>query len=240
MTTMTKLVIGATILAALMASLLLLQQQALARARAEQAELLNRVPDPPPVVQPPDSVAASGNNPPAELAELEALRRETSELRQRISQFSTQALAIASASASPRTNDLPVLETVRTSEARDSGQATPAALIQTFLWAISHGETNRIPQLLEFESGLNSEEAQRFLDAMVRELGKAGAQGDGPMEVRVLAESSAGGNDRWITTQDLRREGTWREPEKVRFRLTDGGWKLLVGTNGEPVSERQP
>jgi hypothetical protein len=222
---------------------ILMQRQAIERAQAENASLSasmrNVQGNAASAVAPvPVTTARSAQD----AAELESLRRESDSLHRQLTSLSSQEQTMAEAAAAARslaTTTVTPIETIKSVDARDSGQATPAATIQTFLWAVTHGETNRLASLMEFESGMNPALAKEFIDRMITELGKAAARPDGPMEVRVLSESSAGGNDRWITTQDSHQDGKWGDPEKVRFRLTDGGWRLLVGTNGEPVVDRQ-
>ena len=231
------------------AAALVLQRAAISRARAENALLTEQAanktvsPGPGPA-QPAHSISSDAKWA-SDVAELQSLRQERIELNQQMTELSARAQAIAAAAAAAAAaktaqqskDALESLALIRTADAKDAGQATPADLIQTFLWAVTHGDTNRILQLMTFDSSADPQKMQAFVDKFTRALAEAPSPG-GPVAVRIVGEVPADGNDRWISTQESREEGQWQEPERVLFRLTDSGWKLLIGTNGEPVSIR--
>jgi ketosteroid isomerase-like protein len=72
------------------------------------------------------------------------------------------------------------------------------------------------------------------------EADKTGASGivtNGPLEVRILANQVAENGDQWLVTAETHTDGTTGKTERIRIRWTNTGWRLVIGTNGEPVHE---
>jgi BMFP domain-containing protein YqiC len=222
----------------------IVQQQALARARAENAALKARLRDLPA----PSARAA----PPADADgaeqrrrdELDRLRAEAAALRTRISEFAVQAERADAADLSPKETGAAIGETIKLPQARDVGQATPAALIQSFLSSLLQGNTNRLSQLVEIDPATDPEVLQETWQEMAQaatELAGEGTNAEsdpiGPFEVRLLEEQPAEDNYRWVLTETARGNGSVDTPERIKIRQTTAGWKMVFGTNGEPVSE---
>ena len=137
-------------------SMLIIQQQALANARAEQSLLQSRFSD----LSAPRNVPVTVDAAARDRADLERLRGETTALRARMDEFSAQTQQLAATSLVHKPGGIPLGEVLRARDARDVGQATPAATMQTFLWAIFHGDTNRLAQLLVMDAKPDNKEAQ--------------------------------------------------------------------------------
>jgi RNA polymerase sigma factor (sigma-70 family) len=248
--TNTKLVVGGVLVAAALATPLLVQQQAIAKVRAEQTVLLVRQQQAaiqPESASPSAAQRAAGDSAQRDWADLERLRRETGALQARTSELAIQALLVAQARRPPATtpghnpNSTPIGETVQLADARDVGQATPAALVQTFLWAAAQGDTNRLVQLFAGAAGTDAAAVQRAMAEWIPQIAAETAKGTNasmPAEIRLLEDQPAENNDRWILTEAVKADGTLDSRDLVRVHLTDTGWRMLIGTNGLPVSER--
>lgn len=235
-----KFAVAATLVVVALPTPLLIQQQALAKARAEQSELLVRERG---LAAETESAALTTNGDIAaqrDRDDLERLRREAAALRARISELATQAKRAAAPNPALKAGGTPIGETIRLSELRDAGQATPAALLQTQMWALLHGDTNRISQLMAFDPETDMLLVQRTLD----ELHKASAKGskaflaESPLaEIRILEEQPAEHNDRWIVHEFMTKGGEVEGRSRIRVRLTDVGWKLVIRIDGRPTQE---
>jgi RNA polymerase sigma factor (sigma-70 family) len=246
--TKTKIAVGAVLLSTALVTPLLLQSHALAQTRAEQAELLARAREAPdlaaPTPPPAALVPATDNQAERDRADLERLRREAPVLRTQLSQLITQARALAKANPSLKGMGKPIGETLSDEELSEAGQATPAALWKTYMWAMSHAETNRLSQLVTFEPGTDEQTARRIME-MLRKRAEAAAQarkGRAPEEagavVRLLEERPAQNNDSWLVLEEVAADGQSRRG-RFLLRGTDAGWKLVVGqgANVRPAVE---
>ncbi len=236
--TKTKLALGVVVAAALL-SALLWQQHALEAERAEQARLLAQTAASATAAQSdPQTVSFDAEQTARERAELERLRDEAGKLRAQIDEARARAqtTVVARASATRATSAAEIV--IRTADARDSGQATPEALVQSLMWAVSHGATNRIYDMMAFEPGADLKKVESDMKGLRDEVEKARTGMIGPAEVRILSDQAAENNDHWLTTLETHGDGSVGKPERVRLRLTDTGWRLVIGTNGEPVVER--
>jgi RNA polymerase sigma factor (sigma-70 family) len=235
--TKTKIAIGTALMAGILAAPLLIQQHALAAARAEQSRLRARLRDLPAQTghatkQTPDTFDAVARD----RADLERLRHETPALRAKIAEFSAQAQQVAAASPWHKPGGIALGDVLRLRDARDAGQATPAATIQTMMWAMLQGDTNRITQLVVVEDGADVERVKKTLDELAHKAD--GLRSDDhaaeieKVEQLLLEEQPGQNDDRWMVSQAM------QEPvSRVLFRQTDTGWRLVIGTNGVPVGE---
>jgi hypothetical protein len=242
--TKTQIAIGAALLAGILSTPLIIQQQALATARAEQSELQARLRDlPAQPVQPARQVPGTIDIAARDRADLERLRVEAAALRAKIADYSAQAKELAAAIPGHKPDGIPLGNALRARDARDAGQATPAAALQTLLWAMLQGETNRITQLLVSEPGLDTQLFQKALDQLLRE--SAGMRSNDHtgesenMEVQFLEEQPGENNDRWIVMESTGTNGTVRR-SRVLFRPTDLGWRQVVDNNGDIVQQPIP
>jgi hypothetical protein len=251
-----RIVIGATLIAGSLATLLIIQQQSLASARAEQMDLqaqLHKIPTAPGPPRGRLDLAAWDR------ADLERLRREALELRSRIAELLAQARRLVTASPWHQPGGVYLDEVLRLADAGDAGQATPTAAMQTFLWALTHGDTNRFAQLMIIEAGAD---VQRLQAGMLKEVEKASDlfsynTNVQKSELLLLEEQPAENNDLWIVTEkngpndlavavmDLEGLETVLVPQpgetgRILLRPTGEGWKFVVSTNGFLVQETIP
>lgn len=243
--TKTRFAFAAVLVAGALATPLIVQQQALARARAENSALETRLRDLPAPSASTTPSANADDTAQRKRDELARLRAEAAALRTRISELAVQAQRADAADHSPKVKGTTIGQTLKPREARDMGQNTPAALVETLLSSILHGDTNRLAQLMEFDPATDPAVAQRTWQELTEEAAKASAAGtngglaqSGPLEVRLLEEQPAEDNDRWIVTEEVRNNGSVGPRERIKFRQTGTGWKMVLGTNGHPVVER--
>lgn len=122
-------------------------------------------------------------------------------------------------------------EMLRWDEVRDVGTATPAALFQTYLWAIPRGDTNRVAQLLVIEPGTNMTQVQRLVGELRERasVGRSAVEASAPaLAWRILEDTPAGNDDRWVPTFLYFRSGT-TALIRTRARPTAVGWRFVVG-----------
>ncbi len=217
----------------------MIQHKALAKARAEQSTLLTEMSDVP--IQTPTTppIGDTYNRTWRDRDELERLRREVATLRARISELSTQLQTLA-AKKSSEVRGTPIGETLRLAEARDAGQATPAALLQTQTWALLRGDTNRLAQLMALSAGTDTEKVQKMFEALSKESVKGidALLAETPLsEIRLLEEQPAENDDRWIVCEFVTKDGETTRRARTRVRPTYDGWKLVVGFDGQIEDE---
>jgi RNA polymerase sigma factor (sigma-70 family) len=243
--TKAKIAIGAALLAGILATPLILQQHTLAMARADQSDLQARLRHLP-------ALAARPAPPPAGMidiaardrADLERLRLEVPALRSKIAEFSAQAEQLAAAKPWHKPGGKELAEVLRPHETRDAGQATPEAAMQTFLWAMMQGDTNRISQLIVLDAGGDDPTLQKALERILKESADMRSDDNAAqldkIEVHLLEVQSATNNDRWVVGQTLQEDSNTRNLERILLRPTDTGWRCVVKTNGDPVEETIP
>jgi RNA polymerase sigma factor (sigma-70 family) len=241
--TKTKIAISAALLVGLVSTPLIIQQQALAAARAEQTELQARLRDLPAQTAQPTRQPGTIDIAARDRADLERLRVEAAALRDKIAQFSAQAQQLASAIPGHKPGGTPLGEILRARDARDVGQATPAATMQTAVWCILQGDTNRLAHLMVMESGADVDEFHSFLEQMAEKAHIDQSTTNGTkaediedLEFHFLEQQPGQNNDRWIIMQIIKKDGT-AESKRDLLRPTDTGWKWVVGTDGDPVDE---
>ncbi|MGO8699435.1 MAG: RNA polymerase sigma factor [Limisphaerales bacterium] len=237
--TNTKIAFGTALLAVILAAPLIIQQQALAVARAEQSDLqarLRHFPDIP--LQATKGDSAGFDAAARDQSDLKRLRDEAATLQEKIEEFSTQAQQLAATRLGHNTRGTPLGQVLRVRDAQDAGQATPAATIQTFLWAVSHGDTNRITQLFVTDSGADPKLVhQEFEDFLTQVVENSATVLTNNQEMQLLEEQSGQNGDRWVVVQANQTDGTI-ETSRTLFRPTDTGWSLVLGPNGEPTEEQ--
>lgn len=239
MTALQKTLLTAAV-AAVMATLFFFQNKVLAKARAEQSTLLAQMSDVPIQTTTTSSIEKTVDRTWPGREELERLRRETATLRARISELSTQAQRLAAPNPSQKGTDTPIGETLRLADVHDAGQATPAALLQTQLWATLRGDTNRLAQLMAFSSETDKVKVQMMFDGISKETMKgidAILAGTPLAEFRLLKEQPAENGDRWIVHDLVNKDGETIRRSRIRVRPTTGGWKLVIGADGQTESE---
>jgi hypothetical protein len=244
--TTAKFTLVAVLIAGALSVPVIIQQQALSKARAEHEELearLRDLPEPAAAMAPAPQADDSAQR---NRGELDRLRIESVALRARLAELSVQvqkaSIEASNAQALLAAKKAP-FETLKPSESREVGQATPAALLQTFLYSMLHGDSNRIPQLVEFDPATDPSVMQKTLLELSRmssqAAGAATNSGGLPKEIRLLDDQPAEANDHWLLLEEVDTNGVLSR-ERTKFRQTATGWKVLAGTNGEPVTEHLP
>ena len=245
-----KIVIGATLLAGILAALLIAQQQSLATARAEQLGLQAQLHKTPTMPYP-----ASGeiDITARDRADLERLRREAMELRSRIAELLAQARQLVAASPWHKPGGVYLDKVLRLGDAGDAGQGTPVAAMQTLIWTLTHGDTNRFAQLMAaIEAGAD---VQKVRQKMLDEVQRAGADfawytNMQRSEFLLLEEQPAENGDQWIVTakngpsdlvaamvRDIEGLEDFIMPDpgqtgRILLRPSDTGWQFVITTNG--------
>jgi hypothetical protein len=243
-----KIVIGATLLAGILAALLITQQKALDAARVEQMRLQAQLRD-----LSTASRLAPGmfDGSERDRADLERLRREATELRSRIAELLAQARQLVTASPWHKPGGVYLDEVLRLGDAGDAGQGTPVAAMQTLIWALTHGDTNRFAQLMAIEAGAD---VQRVQQKMLKEVQRVSVDftWDTNMqksEFLLLEEQPAENGDQWIVTakngpsdlaamvRDIEGLEDFIMPDpgqtgRMLLRPTDTGWQFVITTNG--------
>jgi hypothetical protein len=200
-----------------------------------QARLRN-LPDP--TVQATRQVPVTFNAAARDRADLKRLQDEATMLQEKIAEFSAQARQLAATSPALKPSGAPKAQVLRVRDAQDAGQATPAATIQTFIWATLHGDTNRIAQLFVTEPGADPKLVQQGLEYVVSQIVEnAATLLTNNLEMRLLEEQPGPNNDRWVVVQATQTDGAV-QTERTLFRPSDTGWSLVLGTNGDSVSEQ--
>ena len=241
--TKTKIALTIVLVAAGLATPLLLQQQALAKARAEQVELRQRE----------RSLTARAATPAAAMIrpeadarrdreDLDRLRRDAADLRALLSQLGAQEqkldaqLATAGKSGERGSG----AKQINLAAARNVGHASQDGLVETFIWALSNGDTNLVQQLIASDTQPDVErlvqpafaQLKQQLVSTVSSYGCTGflVQPDAPVETGPYA-------DRWLLVDLMNTNGAVGQPTKFRVRQTADGWKLVLMADGMPVTE---
>jgi hypothetical protein len=240
----TRLAFTAILIAGALSIPFIVQQKALARARAENSALQARLRDLPAPSAPLATSGDANDITQHKRDELARLRVEAATLTSHISELTFQAQRAGLANLPLKPQGTIIGEIVKVREARDVGQATPAALVQTFVSSMLQGDTNRLAQLMEFDPTTDPAVMRETWEAFAQAAAEACAEGtnaaavpSGVLEVRLLEDQPAENNDRWVLTEEVRNDGSVGPPERIKLRQTGAGWKMVLGTNGEPVSE---
>jgi RNA polymerase sigma factor (sigma-70 family) len=228
----TKIAIGTALMAGILATLFIIQQPALATARADQAQLQARLHNMSAAPRPAPDVF---DNTARERADLERLRREAAALRTKIADFSAQAQRLTATKPWHKPGGIPLYDILTANDARDVSQATPAAAMQTYMWAWTHNDTNRFFQLTVAEAGID---VQHVREKMVEICLQTNVFLEDVFE-RLLEDQPGENNDRWVVAEE---PGGLGPNSIVRFRVrqSDTGWRRVFGADGNPVYEQFP
>jgi RNA polymerase sigma factor (sigma-70 family) len=188
----TKIAVAAAV-AAVVATPVVWQENAIARARAEnralavQAEPLDRLRAEQQRLAGLSSASDEAAQAARDRAELERLRRETASLRGQVQQADAALAASRAARAGGAGDQDPAAPKpgfISLQDAQDVGTATPEAMFQTYAWAIRTGDTNRLVALIDF----SGEGAARAREAMLRKGIEKGDNGVANMGFRVIRQ----------------------------------------------------
>jgi hypothetical protein len=241
--TTAKFTLIAVLVAGALSVPVIIQQQSLSQARAEHVELEARLRDLPEPAATAAPVPQADESAQRNRGEVDRLRAESVAPRARLAELTDQvqkASIEASNARAALTAKKTAFETLKPSEAREAGQSTPAALLQTFLYSMLRGDTNRIPQLVEFDPATDPAVMQKTLQELSRMSSQASGMATNlPKEIRLLEDQPAEANDHWLLIEEVDNNGVLSR-ERTKFRQTATGWKVLAGTNGEPVAEHFP
>ncbi|MBX3737086.1 MAG: hypothetical protein KF715_10375 [Candidatus Didemnitutus sp.] len=186
----------------------------------------------------------------AEQNELARLRRQHEERARALEDLAKLERALASesgeliASASdkpPAKENLPSLRgpMVKSAEWREAGAASPEATLESFVWAATRGETEKLATLLAIDEAGRKELATAF--AQLSDEARASYGSPENMlatliAVQVPQDLSAVGpvNSLRLSNGDValrtrtERGGGLARDAVLTFRLVDGGWRLVV------------
>jgi C-terminal processing protease CtpA/Prc len=123
---------------------------------------------------------------------------------------------------------------------RDAGQTTPEAAMQTYLWAITRGDTNRLADLLAVPAQADPAAVQRLM-RHIQERAAPGLEATiaaAPITTwRILGDVPAGEKNRWVLMELVGGMGTWARVRTL-VRPTEAGWRFLFGTN-QPLVQQE-
>lgn len=237
--TKTKIAMSAALAAGILAAPLMIQQHAMGGARSEQRELQARMRDLEAQTGPAVNQASDANDIAArDSADLDRLRLEAAALRAKIAEVSAQARQLAAANPGHQPDAVPMGKVLRGRDARDAGQATPEAAMETFIWAMMNRDTNRLYQLFSKEPWVDDQDAKDELADMMKAASSgAASNGMADLEVHLLEEQPGKNNDRWIVMAGMPGiDGTVRSA-RVLLRPTDTGWTRVIGINEDGNTE---
>jgi RNA polymerase sigma factor (sigma-70 family) len=240
--TKAKIAIGAALLAGILATPLILQQHALATARAEQSDLQARLRNLPAQTAKTAPPAGTVDIAARDQADLERLRLEVPALQGKIADFSAQAQQLAAVKPWHKPGGKEMGIVFHPSDARDVGQATPEATLQTLAWvALNGGDTNRVAQLYIGDAGVDAQAFQAILGRVMKDLDamRNDAQLVENLEIHLLEEQPGDNNDRWIVGE-INLKGVTGKIARVLLRPTDTGWKWVVDDSGNAVLQQIP
>jgi RNA polymerase sigma factor (sigma-70 family) len=243
--TKTKITIGAALVAGILATSLMIQQHDLAAARAEQLELQARLH---PIAAPAGQAIRQARDTfdavARDRADLERLRREATALGTKMADFSAQAQRLVAASPAHRPGSIPLGQVLRFQDLRDAGQTTPEAAIQTFMWAMLQGDTNRMAQLLDINPGPNGQPIQGTLEMLWAGLAnessqmRSDAEAEGMASIMMqIVEKQPGQNEDQYIVVEMIEPNNAVFTRRILLHPTETGWKCAVGANGGPVEE---
>jgi hypothetical protein len=221
-------------------SLILLQQENLAlRERAERLDHLLAE----------NQRQRAGQVDPAELARLRKEHEELLNLRTRVEQLQreldeTAKTAAVSAAPPPITPGIAVTNPpvvsgpwVMAAEAKDVGADTPEHLLQSWVWALCAGDTNRIQGLWDWPSGVPDGLREEFLRTVAEatQNGPYLSNDDSDMTgFRVLACDSQGNTDFNLQVDCVFNDGS-HSRSIYRIRRSGNEWRLAIGNDGLPL-----
>jgi RNA polymerase sigma factor (sigma-70 family) len=237
--TKSKIAIGIALMALMLATPLMIQQQALATARAEQSQLQARLRVlPASTAQATQPIPDTFDTKTRDRTDLERLRRETTALQTKIAEFSAHAQQLAATRPWHKPGGILLGEVLRMRDTLDVGQQTPTATIQTLLWATLHGDTNRMAQLFVFDTGADLNVVQQQFQNVIQQLveGSSAPEID-DLEMHFLEEQPGQNSDLWVVSEEKRKDGSLYDSARTLLRPSGTGWSLVIGTNGDPVAE---
>lgn len=129
---------------------------------------------------------------------------------------------------------------MRLAEVRDVGQATPEDLLQSHLFALQRGDTERLRQLMAFDPSSDPEQVRDKLAMIRREREGGGGAGETEQRlaaIRVLGRQPAEQGEVWLVHEYVMKDGTAEQRSRLRMRPSEAGWRLVMGPSVQPVME---
>lgn len=170
------------------------------------------------------------------------MRAEVAAAKQRAVERKQAEVAKTAASAEPKPYEPSIMDgPMPVSMWKNAGTATPAAAVETALWAAAGGDVDRLAHMLVFAPGAR-EKAEALLaelpvatradfDSPEKLVASLGAK-DVPLgSARLIDQKERNGNETWIAAQ-LSGSKTGEKPRVVMLSLREvgGSWKLVVPT----------
>jgi RNA polymerase sigma factor (sigma-70 family) len=218
----------------------IVQESALRTARAEHMRWVERAAALAPQVDPPASEGPLHVDSRAERMDLDRLRHEVPALRARLRELQALEARTAQNGSGTGKSSPPSEGMFWLSEVREVGQATPEALFESHLAALQRGDTNRLAQLAWFDPDTDPERIRgkfesirRVRDQEVDESSESARLA----AIRVLRCEAASDHDLWVVHEYVMKDGTAEQLTRVRVRRVEGGWRLVMGPDVQPVME---
>lgn len=175
-------------------------------------------------------------------AELRRLRREMEDLQREASaagelrtNYSRLQAAVSNYQSVAEAAEARLF--VRVTEAKDVGVNTPANLMQTWVWAMRTGDTNRIEQLWDWPREAPAAARRHFL----QQVAQATKEGDyiptdpeAMMGFRVLEQKPVSDTDIDLHVENYTNQGTTRQ-QTIRLRHEGDNWKVVIGKDGNLI-----
>lgn len=186
---------------------------------------------------------------PSELAQLRKEHEELLELRAQVERLRRELEESAKLHAVPATPPAgspagvvagpPAVSGpwVMVAEAKDVGADTPEHLLQSWIWALCAGDTNRIQGLWDWPAGVSTALREEFLESVAEatENGPYLPSDDSEMAgLRVLSGDPQGNSDFNLRVDCLFNDGSHSQ-STYRIRRVGNEWKLAIGNDGLPL-----
>jgi hypothetical protein len=235
-----KIKIGCFLLSALLATVFFgLRQQTLHELRSDNESLRREIAarsTRPAEVAPLQPTPAPADLTEAEHRELLQLRGRIGFLREEARDLSNRVATLTRKPVSPSgdANGIAANSSAfKVREAADVGQATPQAMVQSYIRAINHGDTNRLLQLYAVDTNNLTPSLQQSLAQLSHTSGLP--RSEALVEMRFLEEQPADNGDRWICYEARNPGGGVKGRLAFLARPTDQRWLLVVDDSGWPM-----
>jgi hypothetical protein len=167
--------------------------------------------------------------------EMDTLRRQANETTKLWADYTRLQTVVSNYEAMAEASQARLF--VRLTEAKDVGASTPARLMQSWVWAMRTGDTNRVEALWDWPSEAPLAAKQRFL-LQIAQATKDGeyvpTEPDAMMGFRVLDLKPAGNGDNDLVVENFTNQGSTRQ-QTVRIRHTGELWKVVIGKDGNLI-----
>jgi hypothetical protein len=110
-------------------------------------------------------------------------------------------------------------------------------MVQTFVWALSTGDTNVVMQLVACDSEPQVEKILAPVFGMIKEQLTGAISQYSCTGFQVQGDQPTENDDRWMRVDLISTNGPIGDPGLFRIRQTAAGWKLVISAQGMPVTQ---